>query len=199
MKSVTRILRPRGSVTATRPKSTEALAPRAFSYIRFSPKKQQKGESFRRRAEFAVEVCRENGWVLDDTLTRSDLGMSAFRGANAKVGALAEFREAIRIGRVLRGSVPIIESINRLSRNKVGEALQLLISILNSGVSIRRVQKPCPSGNGHRDRGLIVVRAMGGCLKTGRARMEARAAESNRRPGAGERGSQRTVTANPHQ
>ncbi len=64
---------------------------RAFSYIRFSSKKQQKGESFRRQAEFAVEVCRENGWVLDETLTLNDLGVSAFRGNNAKVGALAEF------------------------------------------------------------------------------------------------------------
>lgn len=112
------------------------LVSRAFSYIRFSSKKQQKGESFRRQSEFAVEVCQENGWVLDETLTLSDLGVSAFRGANAKVGALAEFLEAIRIGRVLRGSILIIESIDRLSRSKVGEALQLFISILNSGVSI---------------------------------------------------------------
>ena len=74
--------------------------------------------------------------MLDETLTLSDLGVSAFRGANAKVGALAEFLEAIRIGRVLRGSILIIESIDRLSRSKVGEALQLFISILNSGVSI---------------------------------------------------------------
>ena len=37
---------------------------------------------------------------------------------------------------MLRGSVLIIESIDRLSRNKVGETLQLFISILNSGVSI---------------------------------------------------------------
>jgi DNA invertase Pin-like site-specific DNA recombinase len=109
---------------------------RAFSYIRFSSKKQQKGESFRRQSEFAVEVCAENGWVLDESLTLNDLGVSAFRGANAKIGALAEFLEAIRIGRVLRGSVLIIESIDRLSRSKVGEALQLFISILNNGVSI---------------------------------------------------------------
>jgi hypothetical protein len=47
-----------------RRKSMEApLVSRAFSYIRFSSKKQQKGESFRRQSEFAVEVCRENGWV----------------------------------------------------------------------------------------------------------------------------------------
>ncbi len=123
-------------MVARRSKSTEAQVSRAFSYIRFSSKKQQKGESFRRQAEFAVEVCKENGWVLDESLTLNDLGVSAFRGANAKVGALAEFLEAIRIGRVLRGSVLIIESIDRLSRNKVGEALQLFISILNSGVSI---------------------------------------------------------------
>lgn len=109
---------------------------RAFSYIRFSSKKQQKGESFRRQADFAVEVCKENGWVLDESLTLNDLGVSAFRGNNAKVGALGEFLEAIRTGRVLRGSILIIESIDRLSRSKVGEALQLFISILNSGVSI---------------------------------------------------------------
>jgi DNA invertase Pin-like site-specific DNA recombinase len=114
----------------------EAQVSRAFSYIRFSSKKQQKGESFRRQSEFAIEVCQENGWVLDESLTLNDLGVSAFRGANAKVGALGEFLEAIRIGRVLRGSVLIIESIDRLSRSKVGEALQLFISILNSGVSI---------------------------------------------------------------
>ena len=124
-------------MVARRSKSTEApIVSRAFSYIRFSSKKQQKGEPFRRQAEFAVEVCRENGWVLDESLTLKDLGVSAFRGANAKVGALAEFLEVIRIGRVLRGSVIIIESIDRLSRNEVGEALQLFISILNSGVSI---------------------------------------------------------------
>ncbi len=124
---------------AVHPKVASREAPqvtRAFSYIRFSSKKQQKGESFRRQMEFPVEVCAENGWVLDESLTLNDLGVSAFRGANAKVGALGEFLEAIRIGRVLRGSVLIIESIDRLSRSKVGEALQLFISILNSGVSI---------------------------------------------------------------
>ena len=123
-------------MVARRTSTKSPLVPRAFSYIRFSSKKQQKGESFRRQSEFAVEICRENGWVLDEALTLNDLGVSAFRGANAKVGALSEFLEAIRINRVPGGSILIIESIDRLSRNKVGEALQLFISILNSGVSI---------------------------------------------------------------
>jgi DNA invertase Pin-like site-specific DNA recombinase len=117
----------------TRRSSMEAPMSRAFSYIRFSSKKQQKGESFRRPSEFAVEVCKENGWVLDESLTLYDPSVSAFRGNNAKIGALGEFLEAIRTGRVLRGSVLIID---RLRRNKVGEALRLFISIINSGVSI---------------------------------------------------------------
>lgn len=119
-------------------RSTKVASPvsRAFSYIRFSSKKQQKGESYRRQSEFAIEVCRENGWVLDESLTLNDLGVSAFKGKNVKVGALGEFLNAVRTGRVPSGSALIIESIDRLSRNKVGEALQLFISILNSGVSI---------------------------------------------------------------
>lgn len=114
----------------------ENVVTRAYSYIRFSSKKQEKGESRRRQWDFAVDICKEKGWTLDDSLTLTDLGVSAFRGKNAKVGALADFLEAIRTGRVLRGSVLIIESIDRLSRNKLGDALQLFISILNAGVEI---------------------------------------------------------------
>src|SRR5688572_24743866 len=92
MKSDTILSAPRSSVMIPHhSKSTEAQVSRAFSYIRFSSKKQQKGESFRRQAEFAVEVCCEHGWVLDESLTLNDLGVSACRGANAKVGALGEF------------------------------------------------------------------------------------------------------------
>ena len=80
---------------------------RTFYCIRFSSKKEQKGESFRRPFEFAIEVCRENGGVLADALTLNDLGVSAFRGTNAKVGALADFLKAIRIGRVLKGPISV--------------------------------------------------------------------------------------------
>ena len=108
----------------------------AFSYVRFSSLKQQKGESFDRQSDFAAGVCKEHGWTLDESLTLHDLGVSAFRGKNAKVGALGLFLEVVKAGRVPEGSILIIESIDRLSRNKIGEALQLFTSILNSGVRI---------------------------------------------------------------
>src|SRR5262245_930103 len=89
---------------------------RAYSYLRFSDGSQRKGDSLRRQREFAVELCRRNGWVLDDSLHLRDLGVSAYRSKNAKVGALAEFIEAVQSGRVRPNSVLVIESIDRLSR-----------------------------------------------------------------------------------
>ncbi len=112
------------------------MVSRAFSYIRFSSKKQHKGESLRRQSEFAFEMPREIDLGLDESLTLNDLGVSAFQGANAKVGALGECLEALRIGRIPKGSILIIEIIDRLGRDKVGEALQLFIPILNTGVWI---------------------------------------------------------------
>jgi DNA invertase Pin-like site-specific DNA recombinase len=109
---------------------------RAYSYIRFSSAKQKRGDSRRRQTVFAERVCRENGWLLDDSLRLHDVGVSAYRSKNAKVGALAEFLHAVESGRVAAGSALILENIDRLSRNKVGDALQLFIRILNHGITI---------------------------------------------------------------
>jgi DNA invertase Pin-like site-specific DNA recombinase len=109
---------------------------RAFSYLRFSSAKQMKGDSRRRQTEFAESICKKHGWVLDDSLNLQDLGVSAYRSKNVRVGALAEFLEAVQSGRVSRGSILIVENIDRLSRNKVGVALQLFIQLLNHGITI---------------------------------------------------------------
>jgi DNA invertase Pin-like site-specific DNA recombinase len=109
---------------------------RAYSYIRFSSAKQRRGDSHRRQLAFADRLCKEHGWMLDDSLRLHDLGVSAFRSKNAKVGALAEFLEAVEAGTVASGSVLVLENIDRLSRNKVGDALQLFIRILNHGITV---------------------------------------------------------------
>ena len=101
----------------------------------FPARRQALGDSQRRQREFALRISAEEGALLDDSLTLDDLGVSAFRGRNAQVGALGQFLEAIETGRVSRGSILILESIDRLSA-AVGQALQLFISILNHGVEI---------------------------------------------------------------
>jgi DNA invertase Pin-like site-specific DNA recombinase len=94
------------------------------------------GDSQRRQLAYAQELCQRHGWRLDDSLTLRDLGVSAFRGANARGGELALFLDAIRSGRVTTGSVLIIENLDRLSRDNLDPAHELFKSILRAGVTI---------------------------------------------------------------
>ena len=108
----------------------------AYSYVRFSSPKQLKGDSLRRQAAASADYCRRNGLRLDSSMTLKDMGVSAYRGRNVKEGALAAFLEAVQNGQIPTGSVLIVESIDRLSREQIGDALSLFISILSSGVNI---------------------------------------------------------------
>jgi DNA invertase Pin-like site-specific DNA recombinase len=110
------------------------LAVIAYSYIRFSTPEQAKGDSLRRQTEMAEAYCRRRGWTLDTSLTLSDLGVSAFRGDNALVGNLRTFLDAIKSKKVLPGSVLIVESIDRISRQGIDEGYDLIKGILKAGI-----------------------------------------------------------------
>ena len=110
--------------------------PLAYNYIRFSTAEQRKGDSLRRQDDLAKAYAEEKGLSLDESLTMLDLGVSAFKGANAESGALAAFLEAIDNGHVPVGSYLLIESLDRLSRAQVFDALQLFIRIINKGITI---------------------------------------------------------------
>jgi DNA invertase Pin-like site-specific DNA recombinase len=109
---------------------------RAYSYIRFSSKDQAKGDSLRRQTAGTQARCDREGWLLDDGLVLTDIGVSAFRGKNAAVGALAGFLKAVQIGRVAAGSVLIIENLDRLSREELDLAEELVKKILKAGMDI---------------------------------------------------------------
>ncbi|MGH7869569.1 MAG: recombinase family protein, partial [Candidatus Dormibacteraceae bacterium] len=66
----------------------------------------------------------------------TDKGISGFRGANLQQGALGAFIKAIEMGKVKPGSVLLVESLDRLSRNQVTEQLSLFLIILNAGIEI---------------------------------------------------------------
>src|SRR5688572_26822263 len=98
---------------------------RAYSYIRFSRPEQLRGDSLRRQLELSETWCRKNKVFLDDTLKLRDLGVSAHRGQNATTGKLGAFLEAIKDGIVKPGSILLVESLDRLSRNQILDALNL--------------------------------------------------------------------------
>ena len=108
----------------------------AFSYIRFSTPEQLKGDSLRRQLEWSEAYCRQHKHTLDTSLKLRDLGVSAFKSRNKEKGALSGFLAAVEQGRVKPGSLLLIESLDRLSRDEIGEALELFLGILRKGIKI---------------------------------------------------------------
>jgi len=106
-----------------------------YSYIRFSTKKQLEGDSLRRQLEAGEEWIRRSGHTAAH-LTLHDLGIPAYRGQNAHRGALKRFLDLTEGGQVPPGSTLLIENLDRLSRQGVGEAYDLFRSILRAGVRI---------------------------------------------------------------
>ncbi len=114
----------------------ESAPPIAYSYIRFSSKKQADGDSLRRQTKAAKAYCRRKGWTLDTTLTLHDLGVSAFRGNNALVGNLGVFLDAVKRGTVPPGSALICESVDRISRQGIDEGYDLIKRLLKAGIRL---------------------------------------------------------------
>ena len=118
------------------------MAKIAYSYVRFSRPEQLKGDSLRRQLDAGKAWAEKHGYTLDDSLKLLDKGISAFKGANAAKGKLGAFLAAVESGRVKPGAVLLIESLDRLSRNQVGEALELFLGILRRGIKIVTLSPP---------------------------------------------------------
>lgn len=109
--------------------------PKAYSYIRFSTPEQAMGDSKRRQVEKAEQYALANNleWVDERFM---DLGVSAYRGRNKEDGALADFQQAVADGAIKKGSYLLVESMDRISREKPRKAVRLLESICDSGIVV---------------------------------------------------------------
>jgi DNA invertase Pin-like site-specific DNA recombinase len=105
----------------------------AISYLRWSTPEQSWGDSDRRQIEWAQSWIEKNNVRLAEVYR--DSGLSAFRGKNRSKGALGEFLEAIRSGK-LRPKYLIVENLDRLSRDDPFEAFDLLREIVKSGITL---------------------------------------------------------------
>ncbi|MCH7537128.1 MAG: recombinase family protein [Proteobacteria bacterium] len=107
----------------------------AYSYIRFSSSEQAKGNSLPRQLERSRQFAEQHGWQLDESLV--DRGISARSGAHRKKGtALGRFFERIKTGEIAYGSVLIIESLDRLSRERPLDAQMHFMDIIRAGVKV---------------------------------------------------------------
>jgi hypothetical protein len=109
--------------------------PTAYSYVRFSQLSQARGGSLERQTTTAQEYCEQEGLTLDNRAYK-DLGVSGFKGKNAKEGALNEFMEAVEAKKIAPGSLLLIEDMDRLTRLPVLEGLAVFQRILAGGITL---------------------------------------------------------------
>jgi len=110
--------------------------PKAYSYIRFSTTEQERGDSLRRQESEAKKYAEEHGLILDENQQFKDLGKSGYKGFNRIKGALKDFIDLVDSGKIPKGSVLIVEHLDRLSREKVSIALRLFMDLLEKGIQI---------------------------------------------------------------
>jgi DNA invertase Pin-like site-specific DNA recombinase len=118
------------------PRKPARASPTAYSYLRFSTPEQAKGDSLRRQAALAEAYAKRHGLTLDTELNLKDLGVSAFRGDNVGTGALGAFLKAVGEGLVPRGSLLLVESLDRISRKEARKAVRILEEIVEAGVVV---------------------------------------------------------------
>lgn len=109
---------------------------RAYSYLRMSTDEQLKGDSRRRQLEASKAYCEEHDLELAEDAQLEDIGISAFKGANVRDGALGRFLAAVGAGSVERGSYLLVESFDRLSREEILRAHMLFLSIVQAGINL---------------------------------------------------------------
>ncbi len=110
----------------------------AFSYRRLSSKRQLEGDGQRRQTEEAEEYCARMGLKLDQTLTH--IG-SAWTGENRLENTeLGRFLDMAKNGhKIPHGSHLIVESLDRLSRDKVTRAFRLFSDLLEAGIVVHTI------------------------------------------------------------
>jgi DNA invertase Pin-like site-specific DNA recombinase len=109
---------------------------KAYSYLRYSTDRQQYGDSERRQLDESAKYALENGLELDTEASFKDLGVSAYRGSNLKKGALGDFIQGVKDGQIQTPATLIIETIDRLSRDRLLDALSLFIELLNLDLTL---------------------------------------------------------------
>ncbi|MGX9117871.1 recombinase family protein [Mesorhizobium sp. BHbsci] len=110
--------------------------PLAYSYIRMSTDIQLKGDSLRRQTERSKKYADEHDLQLVEDFRLEDIGVSAFKGDNISTGALGKFLDAVKAGKIPKGSYLLVESFDRLSRQKLSASVPLFFEITSNGINL---------------------------------------------------------------
>ena len=97
---------------------------KAYSYIRMSTDLQLKGDSLRRQRRRPESTPRRKAWNWSRISISRTSAIPAYAGKNIASGSFGRFLEAVREGKIERGSYLLVESFDRMSRQEPIVALQ---------------------------------------------------------------------------
>lgn len=96
---------------------------------------QRQGTSIDRQQTLARKWCKEHNVELSTT-TYEDQAVSGLHGDNVRTGSLGAFIDDVKSGKVEPDSYLIIEHLDRLTRMKPMQAVALLSSITELGITV---------------------------------------------------------------
>lgn len=108
--------------------------PKAYAYIRFSRAIQATGDSENRQLTALELFETSTGTKIVEIVY--DKGKSAFRGDNARSGNFKEMLDRMQSGAIRPGDYLVVESIDRITRQRVLDGVELLQGILKKGIKI---------------------------------------------------------------
>ncbi|WP_210474068.1 recombinase family protein [Vibrio crassostreae] len=107
-----------------------------ISYSRVSSAKQLDGTGIAQQKDQSIlnQLSEQYSLPIDER-TFSDEGLSGYHGHNLQ-GEFGRILELIASGSIAKGSILSITSLDRLSRAKTNEAMELMLSVINRGINI---------------------------------------------------------------
>lgn len=115
----------------------------AYLYSRVSTETQaEKGHGIARQLEAAEKFLENHSeYTLDNSTVITDAGVSAYSGANITDSAgLGGFLNAVRSGKVARGSLLVIEAPDRLTRLGIRKGQRLFDELADYGIDVGLVR-----------------------------------------------------------
>ncbi|MDN2483773.1 recombinase family protein [Vibrio agarivorans] len=112
------------------------INPKIYNYARVSTTKQLKGVGLETQQQRSVleELAHKFDLPIHDE-NFVDEGLSAYHGRH-KDGTLGRVLSLIESGKISSGSILVVFSLDRLSRETVNIAMEQLLSIINRGVRV---------------------------------------------------------------
>ncbi|QIE84768.1 recombinase family protein [Pseudomonas nitroreducens] len=107
---------------------------KAYAYVRYSRITQESGDSEARQYNALERFTASTGVEIQEVIY--DRGKSAFRGDNARSGYFKEILERINNRKIKKDDFLVVESIDRITRQRVIDGVELLQGILKKGIKI---------------------------------------------------------------